>query len=121
MGFGEIHTPPDATDLLPKLPLHHRMVRRAVCARRRHHRNRISLGTQGATSISWRSFRLIKREAGLTVINDVSLEEYVTSVISSEMSASCPSRNAESSRGDFAQLAVVSEGESAAYPGKSKT
>jgi stage II sporulation protein D len=36
------------------------------------------------------AFRLIKREAGLTVINDVSLEEYVTSVISSEMSASCP-------------------------------
>jgi stage II sporulation protein D len=34
--------------------------------------------------------RLVKREAGLTVINDVSLEEYVTSVISSEMSASCP-------------------------------
>jgi SpoIID/LytB domain protein len=36
------------------------------------------------------AFRLVKREAGLTVINDVSLEEYVTSVISSEMSASCP-------------------------------
>ena len=35
-------------------------------------------------------FRLVKREAGLTVINDVPLEEYVTSVISSEMSASCP-------------------------------
>jgi stage II sporulation protein D len=34
--------------------------------------------------------RLLEREAGLTVINDVSLEEYVTSVISSEMSASCP-------------------------------
>ena len=33
--------------------------------------------------------RILKRE-GLTVINDVSLEEYVTSVISSEMSASCP-------------------------------
>ena len=33
--------------------------------------------------------RIIRRE-GLTVINDVSLEEYVTSVISSEMSASCP-------------------------------
>jgi SpoIID/LytB domain protein len=30
------------------------------------------------------------RGAGLTAINDVSLEEYVTSVISSEMSASCP-------------------------------
>ena len=28
--------------------------------------------------------------AGLTAINDVSLEDYVTSVISSEMSASCP-------------------------------
>jgi len=34
--------------------------------------------------------RLVKREAGLTVINDVPLEEYVASVISSEMSASCP-------------------------------
>jgi SpoIID/LytB domain protein len=33
--------------------------------------------------------RILKRE-GLTVINDVPLEEYVTSVISSEMSASCP-------------------------------
>ena len=36
------------------------------------------------------ALRLAKREAGLTAINDVSLEEYVTSVISSEMSASCP-------------------------------
>ncbi len=36
------------------------------------------------------AFRLVKREAGLTVINDVPLEEYVTSVISSEMSAACP-------------------------------
>ena len=36
------------------------------------------------------AFRLVKREAGLSVINDVSLEDYVTSVISSEMSASCP-------------------------------
>ena len=36
------------------------------------------------------AFRLIERPAGLTVINDVPLEEYVTSVISSEMSASCP-------------------------------
>jgi stage II sporulation protein D len=36
------------------------------------------------------AFRLINRAAGLTVINDVPLEEYVTSVISSEMSASCP-------------------------------
>ena len=36
------------------------------------------------------AFRLVKTRAGLTVINDVSLEEYVTSVISSEMSASCP-------------------------------
>jgi stage II sporulation protein D len=35
-------------------------------------------------------FRLVKRAGGLTVINDVALEEYVTSVISSEMSASCP-------------------------------
>jgi SpoIID/LytB domain protein len=36
------------------------------------------------------AFRLVKREAGLTVINDVPLEEYITSVISSEMSAGCP-------------------------------
>jgi stage II sporulation protein D len=36
------------------------------------------------------AFRLVKRKAGLAVINDVPLEEYVTSVISSEMSASCP-------------------------------
>ncbi len=36
------------------------------------------------------AFRLIERAAGLTVINDIPLEEYVTSVISSEMSASCP-------------------------------
>ncbi len=36
------------------------------------------------------TIRLIKREAGLSVINDVSLEDYVTSVISSEMSATCP-------------------------------
>ena len=36
------------------------------------------------------ALRLIKRAAGLTVINDVPLEDYVTSVISSEMSASCP-------------------------------
>ena len=35
--------------------------------------------------------RILRRDAGLTVINDVPLEEYVTSVISSEMSASCPS------------------------------
>jgi stage II sporulation protein D len=34
--------------------------------------------------------RIIKKGPGLTLINDVSLEEYVTSVISSEMSASCP-------------------------------
>src|SRR5690349_19522080 len=33
---------------------------------------------------------LIRRNNGLTVINDLDLEEYVTSVISSEMSASCP-------------------------------
>jgi SpoIID/LytB domain protein len=36
------------------------------------------------------ALRLVKRAAGLTAINDVALEEYVTSVISSEMSASCP-------------------------------
>jgi SpoIID/LytB domain protein len=34
--------------------------------------------------------RIIQRSDGLTVINDVPLEEYVTSVVSSEMSASCP-------------------------------
>lgn len=33
--------------------------------------------------------RIIRRD-GLSVVNDVSLEEYVTSVISSEMSATCP-------------------------------
>jgi stage II sporulation protein D len=36
------------------------------------------------------ALRVVKQAAGLAVINDVSLEEYVTSVISSEMSASCP-------------------------------
>jgi len=36
------------------------------------------------------TLRVVKRAAGLTLINDVALEEYVTSVISSEMSASCP-------------------------------
>ena len=36
------------------------------------------------------AFRIVKRAAGLTVVNNVRLEEYVTSVISSEMSASCP-------------------------------
>ena len=36
------------------------------------------------------AIRVVKRAAGLTLINDVSLEQYVTSVISSEMSASCP-------------------------------
>ncbi len=36
------------------------------------------------------ALRLIKQEAGLTAINDIPLEDYVTSVISSEMSASCP-------------------------------
>jgi SpoIID/LytB domain protein len=36
------------------------------------------------------ALRLMRRKAGLTAINDLSLEEYVTSVISSEMSASCP-------------------------------
>src|SRR4029079_3376015 len=35
------------------------------------------------------ALRILQRD-GLTVINDVPLEEYVTSVISSEMSASCP-------------------------------
>jgi stage II sporulation protein D len=36
------------------------------------------------------ALRVLKRADGLTVINDVPLEEYVMSVISSEMSASCP-------------------------------
>jgi stage II sporulation protein D len=36
------------------------------------------------------ALRILKRAEGLTVVNDVGLEEYVTSVISSEMSASCP-------------------------------
>src|SRR5262252_6169939 len=36
------------------------------------------------------ALRIISRPEGLTVINDVPLEEYVMSVISSEMSASCP-------------------------------
>ncbi|HEX5000823.1 MAG TPA: SpoIID/LytB domain-containing protein [Terriglobia bacterium] len=35
------------------------------------------------------AIRILKRQ-GLTLINDVALEEYVTSVISSEMSAGCP-------------------------------
>jgi SpoIID/LytB domain protein len=36
------------------------------------------------------AFRLVRRANGLTAINEVPLEEYVTSVISSEMSAACP-------------------------------
>jgi stage II sporulation protein D len=36
------------------------------------------------------ALRLVRRDSGLTAINDVPLEEYITSVISSEMSASCP-------------------------------
>jgi len=36
------------------------------------------------------ALRVISRAEGLTVINDVPLEEYVMSVISSEMSATCP-------------------------------
>jgi stage II sporulation protein D len=36
------------------------------------------------------ALRIIKRMGCLTVINDVPLEEYVMSVISSEMSATCP-------------------------------
>ncbi len=34
--------------------------------------------------------RVLRRPAGFTLVNDVPLEEYVTSVISSEMSATCP-------------------------------
>jgi len=36
------------------------------------------------------ALRLVKRAAGLSAINDIALEEYVRSVISAEMSASCP-------------------------------
>lgn len=36
------------------------------------------------------ALRVLERAAGLTVVNDVPLEEYVTSVVSSEMSATCP-------------------------------
>ncbi|HYN42724.1 MAG TPA: SpoIID/LytB domain-containing protein [Thermoanaerobaculia bacterium] len=36
------------------------------------------------------ALRIQRRPAGLTVVNDVPLEEYVASVISSEMSATCP-------------------------------
>jgi SpoIID/LytB domain protein len=36
------------------------------------------------------AMRVIKRGGGLTLVNDVSLEDYVTSVVSSEMSATCP-------------------------------
>lgn len=36
------------------------------------------------------AFRVLRRPAGLTVVNDVPLEDYVASVISSEMSATCP-------------------------------
>ncbi|HRY44876.1 MAG TPA: SpoIID/LytB domain-containing protein [Thermoanaerobaculia bacterium] len=36
------------------------------------------------------TLRLLRRPSGLTVVNDVPLEEYVTSVVSSEMSAACP-------------------------------
>lgn len=36
------------------------------------------------------ALRVLRRPSGLTVVNDVSLEDYVRSVISSEMSASCP-------------------------------
>jgi stage II sporulation protein D len=36
------------------------------------------------------TLRIVRRGTGFTAINDVPLEEYVTSVISSEMSAACP-------------------------------
>ena len=36
------------------------------------------------------ALRILQRPSGLTVVNDVPLEEYVTSVVSSEMSANCP-------------------------------
>lgn len=36
------------------------------------------------------ALRVVEHPSGLTAIDDVPLEEYVTSVISSEMSASCP-------------------------------
>jgi SpoIID/LytB domain protein len=36
------------------------------------------------------ALRILRRPSGLTVVNDVPLEEYVASVISSEMAATCP-------------------------------
>ena len=36
------------------------------------------------------ALRLLRRRGGFTVVNEVPLEEYVTSVVSSEMSAACP-------------------------------
>lgn len=36
------------------------------------------------------ALRLLRRPSGLVAVNDVPLEEYVTSVVSSEMSATCP-------------------------------
>ena len=36
------------------------------------------------------SLRVLQRPAGLTVVNELPLEDYVESVISSEMSATCP-------------------------------
>jgi stage II sporulation protein D len=36
------------------------------------------------------ALRVVREDAGLTAVNDVPIDEYVTSVISSEMSASCP-------------------------------
>ena len=60
-----------------------------VCAGRRHDRNRISLGTQGAPGFP-RGFSPRKASGGPDGDQRCPLEEYVTSVISSEMSASCP-------------------------------
>ena len=48
------------------------------------------IGSEKSGKYSAARFALSSDAAGLTVINDVPLEDYVTSVISSEMSASCP-------------------------------
>ena len=45
---------------------------------------------RGRNDRSFAAVCVFSNATGLTVINDVSLEDYVTSVISSEMSASCP-------------------------------
>jgi len=80
-----------------------------ICAGRRHDRNRISLGRK-ERQVFPRRFSPQQTRFRLTVINDVPLEDYVTSVISSEIERKVSARTAKGSRGDFAQLAVVPEG-----------